>query len=440
MTEDRAQRSELDRLARFDALTGALNREEFAARLSDHIDAGWSGGSVIAFDLHRFRTINATLGRVVGDRLLVAVVRRVAEANLEVSAIARLGGDRFAVFTTQSTSTEEADQLADTIVSLAGAPFDLDGQIVRSGVRIGVAPREEGDRGDTLLNKAEHALDETRLRSAPNRRTFDKTTFAKQARARHIEREYWTALAEDQLFLAYQPQVRLSDGVLFGAEALARWRHPKMGLISPAEFIAVAENSGFIEHLGRWALQTACRDAMAWPLPIPVSVNVSPMQFRRSDMVAEVESARDQSGLPAARLTLEITESIFLGSAGELDETLHRLRSLGVALSLDDFGSGFSSFGYLPRLPLDQLKLDRMFVEALDSDPYSEAVIRSVVPLCRELGLDLVCEGVETRAQRDMLAALSCDRVQGYLFGRPEPQDRFLAAMTAALPLVRQVG
>jgi EAL domain-containing protein (putative c-di-GMP-specific phosphodiesterase class I) len=207
---------------------------------------------------------------------------------------------------------------------------------------------------------------------------------------------------------------------------LIRWKHPTLGNIPPSEFISIAESSGFIEHLGRWVLETACFDAKEWPEDQVVSVNVSPAQFHRGDVVADVERALAVSGLPPKRLFLEITESLFLGGTSAFSDTFAGLRRLGVSLALDDFGSGYSSYGHLAQLPLDKLKVDRMFVQGLDVVPFNQAVIRSVASLCAELGLTLVCEGVETEAQAEALKALGCDEAQGFLFGRPEPQAEFL--------------
>jgi diguanylate cyclase (GGDEF)-like protein/PAS domain S-box-containing protein len=440
VTAERRQRLRIDRLARFDSLTGALNRAEFVERLGDHVRAIGAGCSVVAFSIFRLQTVNSTLGADVGDALLAAMVERVDAAGLGTSPVGRLGGDRFAVFTMAAADERAANRVAARLLQIADAPFYLGGHVVRIGLRVGVAPGGAGEGPELLLNKAELALDEARLATGRRLRTFDQTAFAKQARARQIERAHWIALAEQQMHVGYQPQVRLIDGALVGAEALVRWEHPKLGKIGPDEFIGIAEASGVIEQIGGWVLEEACLSAASWPTEISVSVNVSPVQINRGHFVEEVERAIDGSGLMARRLCLEITESVFFEASGSLRETFHRLRSIGVLIALDDFGSGFSSFGYLARLPLDKIKLDRIFVRDLETDPQKQAVTRSVASLCRELGLTLVAEGVETIAQRDALRALGCHEVQGYLFGRAQPQDTFFDRISEFPARVRTIG
>jgi diguanylate cyclase (GGDEF)-like protein len=427
VTLDREQRLALDRLARFDALTGALNRTELLERLAAHLADGGRGAAVLAFDIRRLRTINETLGRNVADALLVAMVRRVDAAQLSVSPVARLGGDRFAVFTLGPATTVDAECVADALAHAARAPFHLGEHTVRSGIRVGIAPGRDAAEAEMMLTEAEHALDECRFTSNADRCVFNRATFERQARARRIERAQWTSIAAGEVCIVLQPQVRMSDGSLIGAEVLSRWTHPAIGRIPPGEFIPIAESSGFIDVLGHWVLGQACRCAVAWPRELSVSVNVSPLQFRRNDLVAEVAQALDASGLDPSRLCLEITESVFLGAGPETLLKLWRLREMGVQLALDDFGSGFSSLGYLARLPINKLKLDQVFARGLSEAPYHEAVIRSVVPLCRDLGITLLCEGVEGEAEARRLRELGSAEAQGYHYGRPMPEKDFLS-------------
>ena len=303
----------------------------------------------------------------VGDALLAAVVARIDGAGLAIAPVARLGGDRFATFTVAPATAAMADYIGNRIARLIGAPFRLDAQTVRIGLRAGVALGTEDDDGEQLLCKAELALDEARIREGPALRTFDEGAFTRQERARQIERAHWTALTEGQMYLAYQPQVSLTEGGMIGAEALVRWTHPQMGAISPGEFIEIAESSGFIEHLGRWVLEVACLDAMEWPGELHVSVNVSPAQFHRSDIVADVERALAVIGAAGAAAVPRDHRVGVLRRCGRLRRDLPGLRRCGVSLALDDFGSGYSSFGHLARLPLDKLKVDQMFVRGLGS-------------------------------------------------------------------------
>jgi diguanylate cyclase (GGDEF)-like protein len=426
VTLDRAQRMALDRLARFDALTGALNRSELLERLAAHLADGGRGAAVLAFDVRRLRTINETLGRSMADALLVAMVRRVDATQLPVSPVGRLGGDRFAVFTLGAASATDAECVADALAHAARAPFHLGEHTVRSGIRVGIAPGRDTIDAEMMLLEAEHALDECRFRSGADRCVFNRATFERQARARRIERAQWTSIAGHEVFVFLQPQVRMSDGGLIGAEALSRWTHPAMGAISPGEFIPIAESSGFIDLLGQWVLREACRCAATWARELSIAVNVSPLQFRRTDLAGEVAQALDATGLEPSRLCLEITESVFVDSGPEVLLTLWRLREMGVLLALDDFGSGFSSLGYLARLPINKLKLDQVFARGLANAPYHEAVIRSVVPLCRELGVTLLVEGVEGAAEARRLRELGSVEAQGYHYGRPMPEADFL--------------
>lgn len=428
VTLAREQQVRLDHLARFDVLTGAMNRIELVSRLEAILSApGGEEAAVLALNLERFKTVNASLGRDTGDGVLRALVDRLGAVEPEVCGVARLGGDTFALLLLRA-DRDRAEAVARATVAAVAEPFALDGVSARIGCRVGIALGRAGAAASTLLDEAELALDEARLQGC-DQRVFDPASAARQRRARRIERAMWTAIENGELALAYQPQIDLGPMTWAGAEALVRWRHPVMGSISPAEFIAIAEASGFIEHLGRWVLERACRDALAWPAGTTVAVNVSPLQFQRSDVIADVGHALAVSGLDPRRLHLEITESIFVAGSTELSWVLDALRDTGISLALDDFGSGFSSFGYLARLPLDKIKLDRMFVQNLEEDASNVAIVRSVTTLARDLGLKLVCEGVETEAQRDVLRALGCDQGQGYLFGKPQTQ----AAITALL-------
>ena len=430
VTLAREQQQRLDHLARFDVLTGAMNRTEFLERLEASLLAG-SDHAVFTVNLHRFKTINATLGRSVGDALLQAFVARVEAAGTGASGTARLGGDTFSLFCADM-NVERAERIAEILIETTARAFTLANSSAWVGARIGIALGGAGGAtAEALLGNAELALDEARRAAGNGFSIFDEAASTRQARSRQIERALWTAIDNGELYLAFQPQVRLADLRVVGAEALVRWTHPAMGSISPAELIEIAEGNGFIEKLGRWVLEQACRDAAAWPEPTTVAVNVSPLQFQRSDIVADVSHALAVSGLAPSRLHLEITESTFVEGSSELIETLHDLRMMGLALALDDFGSGFSSFGYLGALPLDKLKLDRMFMEGLPESPTNAAVVKSVAMLAAELGLVLVCEGVETEAQSEFLRGLRVDQGQGYFYGKPQPQASILPLFDA---------
>lgn len=435
VTATRRQQERIKRLARYDALTGALNRSEFIEQLTAHVEGAGDGSAVLSFNLFRLRTINSTLGRVVGDALLVQLVERINRAALGISPVARLGGDGFAFYTLKPAARDAAGEMAEKLMVLFERPFVFDGHHVRIGLRVGVAVGRFGAEAEGLLNKAELALDEARSISGSNVCVFERAAFARQERARRIERVHWAALAKKEMFLVYQPQVNLGDGRMTGAEALLRWNNSEMGMISPEEFVPIAESSGFVETMGRWVLSEACKAAASWPDNLDISVNVSPVQFTRGDIVKDVAVALRESGLAPERLCLEITESVLLEGVGGIVESFRRLREMGVDVAIDDFGTGFSSLAYLAKVPINTLKLDQIFVQALASDPYSEAVVRTVVSLCRELGLSLICEGVENGVQADMLRALGCDHAQGYLFDKPLSHREFLNRVAANVGL-----
>jgi diguanylate cyclase (GGDEF)-like protein len=410
------QQKRLDYLARFDALTGSLNRTEFLQRLNDALFI--ADHAVFAVNLHRFKTINATMGRTIGDRVLCALVERLMQAAPSTVGIGRLGGDVFAA-ARPGLNRADAEATADALIAAVAVPFEVDGVKVYVSARVGIAfARASGDAG-TVVDQAELALDAARESAGPTVRHFDDSTSSAQERSRRIERALWTAISNCEFYIAYQPQVELRGSCVIGVEALTRWQHPTMGNIPPCEFIPVAESSGFIKTLGRWVLEQACTDAARWPISVPVAVNVSPLQFQCGDVVADVRRALSASQLPPNRLCLEITESNFVAKSDSVMRSLLELRELGVRLVLDDFGAGFSSFGYLTTLPIDKLKLDRMFAHGLEDGAATGAIVATVVTLCRELGLELLCEGVETSEQKDRLGALGCQQAQGYLFSRP---------------------
>jgi len=428
VTLARAQEERLDHMARFDALTGAMNRSEFLACLSSSL-ADRPPVAVFALNLHRFKTVNATLGREVGDDLLRAVVARLELTDPQVMQVARLGGDTFAIFLPDADRLTAELMAADLIAALS-QPYRLEGSSARTGIRLGIAIQDESDESaERLVGHAELALDEARKTAGDGYCLFDAKSSERQERLRNLERSLWTSIQNDEMFLVYQPQIRLADMTFIGAEALARWRHPEFGLVSPGDFIELAEGNGFIEELGRWVLERACCDARHWPAGTTVAVNVSPIQFRRNIVVKDVTRALEISGLEPARLQLEITESTFVSGASDLIETLNYIRSLGIALALDDFGSGFASFGYLSTLPLDKIKLDRMFMKDVASGGANATVVKSVKMMAGDLGLALICEGIETPEERDFIRALGVDQGQGYLFGKPMPQEDFISLL-----------
>lgn len=430
VTERRRHEARLDHLARFDQETGAMRRSELLVQLEAAMAAWPDEGkpcAVLAFNLHRFGAVNATLGRAVGDLILSSLVRRLEGCDSRLSSVARLGGDTFASFTSTGVGAEEAQEIARKVINLVNEPFDVDGTTVRVGAHVGLVLAHPSGRrpAGAILGNAEAALDEARKFGGNAVKAFDPASFARQSHARSIERELWSALRNHQMRVVYQPQVRLSDFRLVGAEALVRWEHPILGQISPGEFIGIAEANGFIEELGRWVLEKACMDAAWWPADLAVAVNVSPLQLTRGDLVAGVKLALQRSRLRSSRLHIEITESSFLAPTEGLFEMLADIRALGVSLALDDFGTGFSSLGYLTRLPIDKIKIDRTFVQRVGTERVGQSVLKSARTLTEELGVKLICEGVETKDELDFVRKIGCDEGQGFLFGRPQSETQF---------------
>lgn len=443
ITERRRQEQRIGFLSRHDVLTGALRSSAFVNEINDRLKAAPPAGAVYAVyavNLHRFKTINSTLGRSKGDALLKAVVRRLKSLDDRLSSIGRLGGDTFSTFTVTPVSPQEARSLADAIVAALCTPFAVADAKAQLGVRIGMVFSTEGAVADgaALVAQAELALDDARRTNGNGLVEFDPESGTRHAMTRRIEAELWHALERDEVRLFYQPQVRLADGKLIGAEALMRWRHPELGFISPQVFIEIAEANGFIEQLGAFAMLQACRDALTFRPDLTVAVNVSPLQLQRGDIVGTVRQALRQSGLRPDRLQIEITESTFLNPSDEMLEKLSALKALGVSIALDDFGTGYSSFGYLARFPLDKIKVDQMFVRTLIDNTASQAIVHSVKALCRGLGIAMICEGVETQEEAAFLRKMGCEQAQGYLFGRPQPAEdliRLADSETVPLPL-----
>lgn len=421
------RRSALDRvahMARHDSLTGLPNRMLFGERLSEDLQHGGDevGVGVVLLDLDHFKAVNDTLGHSAGDVLLIQVAERLTECVRGSDTVARLGGDEFAVLQVGVHSPAAAVALAGRIGRAISAPFNIDGRMVSVGASVGVsfAPAH-GRLPEELLKKADIALYRAK---AAGRGTF--SLFEPEMEAALIERQAMleglrSALAGGQLELHYQPIVAINNGMATCFEALLRWRRPGVGLVCPSDFIPVAEESGLIVPIGEWVLAEACREAATWHGDLRVAVNLSPVQFGSSGLVAAVDRALAASGLAPSRLELEITESTMLKDDAACEATLHELRRLGVRIALDDFGTGYSALGYLRRFPFDKLKLDRSFVTDLPTREDDRAIVRAVSEMCRALGISPVAEGVENCEQMRALRTEGFREVQGYLFSRPVP-------------------
>jgi diguanylate cyclase (GGDEF)-like protein len=400
-------------LAERDELTGLFNRREFAARL-DSLDEPCQ---VAVLDIERFSGVCATLGRDTGDDVLKSIAATL-RVEFEAGLVARLAGDVFAV-ASSSFELEGAERIALRLLALFKVPITVGVNSVPIGIRVGVASHAN-ETAENSIRQAESALDA--VRSVPGRQWahYDPASAVRQARARRLEEDMRPALQQGQFFLLYQPQIDLASGQIIGAEALIRWQHPDLGLISPVEFIPIAESTGLICEMGRWTLFAACEQACHWPAGTTVAVNVSPIQFARSDVEAIVGEALAACGLKASRLCLELTESTFLEQGGPTIQKMRRLRETGVTIALDDFGTGYSSMSYLASLPLDKLKIDQSFVRAINSDVRVLEIVKAIVSLAHGLELSVVAEGVEGELEVEVLTRLGCETGQGYLFGRPQ--------------------
>ncbi len=420
VTERRLAEKELNRLARFDVLTGLPNRNQFRERLS----ASLSGESadrkspvVMFIDIDRLKNVNDTLGHGIGDLLLKAVAARLKALVGPDGLAARLGADEFGVIETRLQSGDEAAAFAEALLRRLGEPYLVEEHRLIVGMSIGISA-PVGDASE-CLKQADLALYRAKEAGGNTFRVYQEGMEGDLKARQVLERDLWDAFDREQFELRYQPQVDLQSGAIIGAEALVRWRHPERGFVSPAEFVPIAEAIGLIEPLGTWVLRKACHDAMRWPKPIKVGVNVSPAQFVRGDFLAVVKSALAESGLPPDRLDLEITKSLFIGEKSSAQDIILALKEFGVSFSIDDFGTGYSSLSYIRKFPVQKIKIDQSFVAGLPFSSDSLAIVHAVTALAESLGMRVIAEGVETTEQANVLRRLGCAEGQGYLFGKP---------------------
>jgi diguanylate cyclase (GGDEF)-like protein len=415
-------------LSRFDPVTGLANRTLFRERLVEALDGAREAGSpvsVILLDLDRFKTVNDSLGHELGDRLLQAVAGRL-ERCVPGGIVARMGGDEFAVIVAEGEDADAARARAGDILEAMSHPFNLDGHEVFITPSIGVSHFPEGsDSADGLVRNAEAAMYRAKERGRNNLQDFAPEMAGPATERIRLETALRHALGRDEFVLYYQPQVDLETGQVTGMEALLRWHHPMLGLVAPSRFIWLAEETGLIVPIGEWVLARACAQTRAWEAagfkPLRMVVNLSARQFRQEGLPEVVAATLEESGLAPDRLALEITEGALMEHTRLNDTLLGQLKDLGVRISIDDFGVGYSSLSYLKRFPVDILKLDRTFVRDIATDPGDVAIARAVIALARGLNLSVIAEGVENRAQLDVLRAEGCDGAQGYLLSRPLP-------------------
>ena len=427
--------SKMRTLAYSDALTGLPNRAHFHDLLARHAAFCQEQDqtfAVLVLDLDRFKLVNDTLGHGLGDVLLCKTAQRLKAVLGVDDVVARLGGDEFALLQAAVADPEAVQVLAARIVELIGRPFLIEGQLVNIGASVGAALAPmDGQEPRQLLRNADLALYKAKADGKGTFHRFDPVLDQRAQARRGLEADLRRAIAVQEFELYYQPLVDARSGEITAAEALVRWRHPERGLVSPADFIPLAEETGLIGPLGQWVLRTACSQAVRWPSHIRVAVNLSPAQFRDLRLAETVKAALNASGLAADRLELEITEGVLLADEERTLATLNRLRAAGVSISMDDFGTGYSSLSYLRRFPFDKIKVDQSFVRQCPSDPESAAIVRAIITMGSCLGMTITVEGVETAEQFAFTAASGCDQVQGYHVSRPLPEADFLSFITA---------
>jgi diguanylate cyclase (GGDEF)-like protein len=424
ITEWQKAQAQISHMARHDALTNLPNRTLFREQLeealwrtkrNDHI-------AVLCLDLDHFKGINDSLGHPIGDDLLREVAGRLTDCVREGDTVCRLGGDEFAIVQIGSDRQTSPTNLASRLIEVVSAPYNIQGHQITIGVSIGVAVApDDGSDPDQLLKNADLALYRAKEDGGGIFHFFEIGMDARAQARRLLEIDLRGALLRSEFLVYYQPIQNLKADRVVGFEALVRWNHPLRGMIAPLNYIPLAEETGLIVPLGDWVLRTACSDAAGWSQDVCVAVNLSPAQFKSRSLVPSVVSALEDSGLPACRLELEITESVLLQDSDATLATLHKLRSLGVRISMDDFGTGYSSLSYLRSFPFDKIKIDRSFVSELATRDDSMAIVRAVTGLGKSLGISTTAEGVETKEQLAHLRLVGCTEVQGYLFSPPRP-------------------
>jgi diguanylate cyclase (GGDEF)-like protein len=424
ITERRRAEARIAYLARHDPLTGLPNRSSFQEQLQAALSRAGRAEpvAVLCLDLDRFKCVNDTLGHGAGDKLLQITAERLRAAVRENDILARLGGDEFAVVEIGASQPAASRILATRLIETISAPCDLDGNQAVVGLSIGIA-LSPGDGGDSqeLLKNADLALYRAKADGRGMYHFFEPEMDARMQARRALEVDLRKAIAAGEFELFYQPLVNIETQLVTGCEALLRWRHPQRGVISPMDFVPLAEETGLIVPIGEWVLRQACAEAAAWPPNVKIAINLSPVQFKSKNLVAIIVSALGVSGLHPGRLALEITESVLLDDGAQTLTILHQLRNLGIRISMDDFGTGYSSLSYLRKFPFDNIKIDRTFIRDMSDREDSLAIVRAVAAMGKSLSIVTTAEGVETQDQLERLKREGCVEAQGFLFSPPVP-------------------
>jgi diguanylate cyclase (GGDEF)-like protein len=411
-------------LAHYDALTDLPNRALLHDRLKLELARIAAGEQLAVYyiDIDEFKSVNDSLGHLIGDELLKSVAASLSRCVGSAGFVARLGGDEFAVVQTAVKTTDDVADLVNGVFNAIREPLECRGHQLTADASIGIALAPgHGVDLDQILKNADLAMYAAKSAGRRTYRFFEPDMDAQVKARRKLEVDLRQAITDGALEVHYQPCVSLEDSRITGCEALLRWRHSERGMISPAEFIPIAEETGLINQLGEWVLTAACAEAMTWPDDIKLAVNVSPVQFKSGTLALKIVAALAASGLPANRLELEITEAVLIRDDEAALSILHQLRKIGVGIALDDFGTGYSSLSYLQRFPFDKIKIDRCFVNDIAEPDGSSCIVQAVVNIAAERHMTTTAEGVETKAQQELLRALGCSEMQGYLFSPPKP-------------------
>ena len=431
-----------------DPLTGLANRTLLYERVRDSLTSSAGRPELIGLlfcDLDGFKTVNDSLGHNAGDELLTVVSRRLQSLVRGNDTVARLGGDEFAVLLQEVDSTDTAMRIADRIVAAMREPVEIAGRQITLSVSVGLAFAEPSKSTEQLLSEADVAMYEAKSKGKSRWASFETAMRSKTVERLELANAFRGALERSEFYLVYQPYFSVRDGHIEGFEALVRWNHPTLGVVPPARFIPLAEETGFIIPLGRWVLERACEQAATWesvaPARLTMSVNISGRQLQDASLCEDVRTALALTGLSPGRLVLEVTESNVLGDSEEITSTLTGLKAIGVQVALDDFGTGYSSLSYLRRLPLDVLKIDKSFVDPLVSDgPQEMALVSTIIDFAHVLGLRTVAEGVETATQLARLRSLGCASVQGFLLSGPLDAEAATELIAEVMPTAESTG
>jgi diguanylate cyclase (GGDEF)-like protein len=439
VTQRRASELRVEHLARQDDLTGLWNRSFYRERLENAVARSRTDAStfaVMVIDLDRFKQVNDSLGHPVGDKLLKRVSERLREMASPEDVVARLGGDEFTIL--KFAGRESAGEFAAQAVEMLSEPYHIDGAKLIIGASVGVAIMpDDGANANDLMKTADMALYAAKDAGRGAYRFYESGMADRARKKQQIEQDLRVGIGRNELEVYYQPIVSFSKRRICCCEALVRWRHPVLGMISPAEFMPVAEDSGLVAPLGEWVLRQACIDAKSWPKDVRLAVNFSALQFTRGNVVEIVRRALNETKFPASRLEMEITESVLMNDADSVLAAIDELREMGMRVALDDFGTGYSSLAYLSRFRPNKVKIDQSFVRDMDKNGASLAIIKAVKTLCDELGIDMLVEGVETLEQLEILRTHGADEAQGYLFSKPRPANEIARFVADPAQLIR---